>query len=88
MSENLFLPHKRVGPPVLPPPNDFRRVHSCPEKSESNDVRIGSRLNSKCSTTREKYEGGAGFIKRDGRMDITFVNSAAFELRLPREGQK
>src|ERR1700736_6368023 len=30
------------GPPVLPP-DDFRSVHSCPEKSRLNAVRIGSR---------------------------------------------
>ena len=46
------LPHH---PPVLPP-DDFRRVHSCPEKSGLNVNGIRFRFTQKCSTTRKSIE--------------------------------
>ena len=58
-----------VGPPVLPP-DDFRRVHFCPEKSGLSAVRIGACVISKRSTAREKYPGGAGVIKLKGSFGL------------------
>jgi len=49
------------------PPDDFRRVRFCPEKSGPTGLRIGLRLISKRSPASEKYWGGAGFRKRKGR---------------------
>ena len=52
------------------PPDDFRRVHFCPEKSGLIDVRIGACVFSKRSSAREKYQGGAGVIKQKGRFGL------------------
>ena len=52
------------------PPDDFRKVHFCPERSGLSAVRVGACVISKRSTARQKYPGGAGVIKQKGSFGL------------------